>query len=206
MRPSFAVRWLIPRLPAFMALHPDIQPEVVTSTLPPIKPANASTWSSGEVKPIGRPTSSRRCFWTMRIILVAAPSLIQNTAFNSPGDLLKHTLLTGRTRRRDWQDWARHADIAIRRDQPVLKFDHLHLVLQAAVDGLGVALCPTSLLGKDLASGRLISPFPELRLPLTRYYYGVSQDAGRDAQVFIDWMFSRIQQDVVDNDPELSLQ
>ncbi|MBK5415733.1 LysR substrate-binding domain-containing protein [Pseudomonas sp. TH31] len=206
VRPSFAVRWLIPRLPAFMALHPDIQPEVVTSTLPPDQTRERFDVVIRRGEADWATNLQPQVLLDDEIILVAAPSLIQNTAFNSPGDLLKHTLLTGRTRRRDWQDWARHADIAIRRDQPVLKFDHLHLVLQAAVDGLGVALCPTSLLGKDLASGRLISPFPELRLPLTRYYYGVSQDAGRDAQVFIDWMFSRIQQDVVDNDPELSLQ
>src|SRR5471030_13292 len=206
VRPSFAVRWLIPRLPAFMALHPDIQPEVVTSTLSPdhtrerfdvVIRRGETDWANN-IQP--------QVLLDDDIILVATPSLIQNTPLNSPGDLLEHTLLTGRTRSLDWQNWARHAGIAIRRHQPVLKFDHMHLVLQAAVDGLGVALCPTSLLGKDLATGRLICPFPELRLPLTRYYYGVSQDAGRDAQVFIDWMFSRIQQDVADNGPKLPLQ
>ena len=36
-RPSFALRWLIPHLPAFMAAHPGVQPEPVTSTAEPAR-------------------------------------------------------------------------------------------------------------------------------------------------------------------------
>ncbi|MNG27379.1 DNA-binding transcriptional activator GcvA [compost metagenome] len=66
----------------------------------------------------------------------------------------------------------------------------MHLVLQAAVDGLGVALCPVSLLGRDLSNGRLTCPLPSLRLPLARYYYGVSRDAVAETQVFVDWLLT----------------
>ena len=51
-----------------------------------------------------------------------------------------------------------------------LQFDHLHFVLQAAVDGLGVALAPTSLVAHDLASGRLQTALPAMRMALGRYY------------------------------------
>lgn len=195
VRPSFAVRWLIPRLPNFMALYPDIQPEVVTSTLPPDQSRETfdvvirrghSGWSSN-VQP--------QVLLEDDMVLVAAPSLLQTVPLNSAQDLVRHTLLAGRTRATDWKNWAEHAGIAQLRNQPTLQFDHMHLVLQAAVDGLGVALCPASLLGKDLSTGRLICPLPSLRLPLTRYYYGVSQEAAAETQFFIDWMFSHIHQD-----------
>ncbi|WP_081036505.1 transcriptional regulator GcvA [Pseudomonas corrugata] len=197
VRPSFAVRWLIPRLPDFMAQYPDIHPEVVTSTRPPDLSREAfdvvvrrgqSGWSTN-VQP--------HALLEDDLILVAAPSLLQSQSLDSPTDLLQHTLLTGRTRCSDWQDWAKQAGLTQLRTQPTLQFDHMHLVLQAAVDGLGVALCPTSLLGRDLSTGRLTCPFPSLRLPLIRYYYGVSQDAAAETQVFIDWMLSHIHQDAI---------
>lgn len=191
VRPSFAVRWLIPRLPDFMAQHPDIQPEVVTSTLAPDQSREAfdvvvrrgsSGWAAN-VEP--------HVLLEDDMLLVAAPALLQAIPVVAPSDVLRHTLLSGRTRSGDWAAWCKLAGISQPQRQPRLQFDHMHLVLQAAVDGLGVALCPASLLGKDLATGRLYSPLPHLRLPLTRYYYGVSQDAVAETQVFIDWMFSQ---------------
>lgn len=195
VRPSFAVRWLIPRLPDFVALYPDIKPEVVTSTRPP-DPAREtfdviirrghSGWSANM-----QPTA----LLEDDLLLVAAPSLLQSVPLKSSHELARHTLLSCKTRSDDWDDWTEHAGIKLLHHQPTLQFDHMHLVLQAAVDGLGVALCPASLLGRDLSNGRLACPLPSLRLPLSRYYYGVSRDAEAETQVFVDWMFSQIQQD-----------
>jgi LysR family glycine cleavage system transcriptional activator len=63
----------------------------------------------------------------------------------------------------------------------------LHFVLQAAVDGLGIALAPTSLVAHDLASGRLQSSLPALRMTLSRYYYGLAPDAAPEAQHVAAW-------------------
>lgn len=60
-------------------------------------------------------------------------------------------------------------------------------MLQAAVDGLGIALAPTSLVAHDLASGRLQSPLPALRMPLNRYYYGLAPDAAPEAAYVAQW-------------------
>ncbi len=197
VRPSFAVRWLIPRLPNFMALHPEIQPEVVTSTQAPdqsrevfdiIIRRGQADWSANVPAHV---------LLEDEIVMVAAPSLIRSLPLDDVNALSRHTLLAGKTRSSDWQHWAEHFAIAQLPTQATLQFDHMHLVLQAAVDGLGVALCPASLLGKDLSTGRLICPLPDLRLPLMRYYYGVSQEAVPDTQVFIDWMFAQIDRDTI---------
>ncbi|MCM2463380.1 transcriptional regulator GcvA [Pseudomonas sp. CG7] len=190
VRPSFAVRWLIPRLPDFMARHPDIKPEVVTSTRPPdpsretfdvvIRRGDAG-WSA-EVQPT--------LLLEDDLLLVAAPSLLQSVPLENVHDLARHTLLSGRTRSNDWQDWVEHVGIDPLNNPPTLQFDHMHLVLQAAVDGLGVALCPASLLGRDLSNGRLACPLPALRMSLARYYYGVSGSAVAETQVFVDWLLT----------------
>lgn len=75
----------------------------------------------------------------------------------------------------------------------------MHFVLQACVDGLGLALCPASLLAKDLVNGRLVCPLPELRQPLPHYYYALADDAAPEAQLFIDWMKAQIQHEAAHN-------
>ncbi|MCB2252946.1 transcriptional regulator GcvA [Pseudomonas chlororaphis] len=205
VRPSFAVRWLIPRLPQFMALYPQIQPEVVTSTQPP-DPAHEtfdlvirrgrSGWSSA-LQP--------QRLLEDELLVVAAPSLLQETPLSSPKDLPQHTLLISRTRASDWPKWLEHCQLKPLRHPSALHFDHLHFVLQACVDGLGLALCPASLLAKDLASGRLVCPLPALRQPLPRYYYALTDNAAPEALVFIEWMQTQIQQDAVDNPAQLPL-
>ena len=69
-----------------------------------------------------------------------------------------------------------------------LQIDHLHFVLQAAVDGLGFAMAPVSLIAHDLASGRLVSPLPTLRLPLTRHYFGTAPDPSPETQCLVQWL------------------
>lgn len=194
VRPSFAVRWLIPRLPEFMALHPDIKPQVLTRTQPPDPSGETFDVVIRRGHSGWLPAIQPQVLLEDDLLLVAAPSLLQCVPLDSVHDLAWHKLLSGRTRSSDWQTWAKHVGIKRWGTPPTLQFDHMHLVLQAAVDGLGVALCPTSLLGKDLLTGRLVCPLPSLRLPLTRYYYGVSRDAVAETQFFVEWMFSQTQQ------------
>ena len=195
VRPSFAVRWLIPRLPEFMALHPDIKPQVLTRTQPPDPSGETFDVVIRRGHSGWPPAIQPQVLLEDDLLLVAAPSLLQCVPLDSVHDLAWHKLLSGRTRSSDWQTWAKHVGIKRWGTPPTLQFDHMHLVLQAAVDGLGVALCPTSLLGKDLLTGRLVCPLPSLRLPLTRYYYGVSPQAMAETQIFVDWMLSHIRQD-----------
>ncbi|WP_410481053.1 LysR substrate-binding domain-containing protein [Pseudomonas plecoglossicida] len=197
VRPSFAVRWLIPRLPGFMQQHPGIHPEVLTSTLAPNAAREAfdviirrgnSDWSA---------TVQPHPLMEDHLRLVAAPALLQALPITTPADLLAHTLLAGKTRPDDWLQWNRLAGLRKPGRQAVLTFDHMHLVLQAAVDGLGVALCPASLLGTDLASGRLTCPLPALRVPLTRYYFGLRHDATEQTRTFINWLFQQCEEDAL---------
>ncbi|HTR84619.1 MAG TPA: LysR substrate-binding domain-containing protein [Reyranella sp.] len=193
VRPSFTVRWLIPRLPDFVARHPGIEPQLLTSTLPPDRSPESfdiairrslDGWPSAfDVRP----------FLDDDLVIVAAPSLLKKRPVKEPKSLAQHVLLVCSTRKQDWDEWKMHVGLSRLRPARRLQLDHLHIVLQAAVDGLGVALTPVSLLGKDVEAGRLVCPLPNLRKPLEPIYRGVARDAGRETLLFADWLTRQAQ-------------
>ncbi len=187
VRPSFAVRWLIPRLPGFVAQYPGIEPQVATSTRPPDEVADSfdvairrglAGWPAIQINP----------FLEDEALVVGAPSLFAAQPVSEPRSLAAHVLLLAKTRKEDWGDWKRQSGVPRLKPASQLQFDHLHFVLQAAVDVLGFAVAPMSLIAHDLASGRLVCPLPALRLPLSRYYYCIAPDAAPEAQFFAEWL------------------
>ncbi|MFT3800419.1 MAG: LysR substrate-binding domain-containing protein [Burkholderiaceae bacterium] len=190
VRPSLAVRWLIPRLPDFVAQYPGIEPVVITSTA---APARAQEGFDVAIRrgTQGWPSSLQlRPYLEDEALAVGAPALFEGRGrqIASPRDLTAFVLLCSRSRNGDWDDWLRQAGIARLRPAGRLHLDHLHLVLQAAVDGLGVAMAPRSLLAHDLAQRRLVTVLPQHRLALERYYYGLAPDAPPEAQFFVEWL------------------
>lgn len=188
-RPSFALRWLIPHLPRFLALHPGFAPEVTTSVAEPAKLAPGSWdvairreregWPGGVVlRPFLRETA----------VPVAAPSLLAARPLRSAAELAAHTLLHCSTRPDDWAAWLRRAGTDGLSPAAELRFEHLQFTLQAAIDGLGVALGPSALAAADLADGRLLAPLRGPRLPLAPYVLGMPAGAGPGAQAFAAWL------------------
>lgn len=195
VRPSFAMLWLMPRLEDFIAQHPDITPQVITQTQAPDHARDGFDIVIRRGRDDWAPAIEAQALFEDELLLVAAPSLIQRQALEDLASLGRHTLLTAKARREDWHNWALHFGQTQSATQLTRQFDHMHLVLEAAVYGQGIALCPTSLLGTHLSSGRLICPLPELRMPLPRYYYGVAPDVTAQARVFVEWLFARIEKD-----------
>lgn len=190
VRPSFAVRWLIPRLPDFVARHPGIEPEVVTSTAAPSR--SSERFDVAVRRGLqGWPAALRVApFLEDEALAVASPALLESASrpIESPPDLAAFVLLCSRSRKGDWDDWCRHAGTGRLKAAGRLHLDHLHLIFQAAVDGLGVAMAPRSLWGNDLKQNRLVALLPQHGLPLDRYYYGISPDAPEEAHLFVRWL------------------
>jgi LysR family glycine cleavage system transcriptional activator len=101
----------------------------------------------------------------------------------------------------DWDTWLEAAGagpIKARRD---LAFNHSEMVLQAAIDGLGVALGRSVLVADDLAAGRLVKPF-DLELPTQAAYYLVYPDGTQErpkVKAFRDWVTSEVARDAASN-------
>ncbi|MFT3812663.1 MAG: LysR substrate-binding domain-containing protein [Acidovorax sp.] len=191
VRPSFAVRWLIPRLPDFVAQHPGIEPQVVTSTAP-LAQAAADFDIAIRRGAQGWPAALQLRPWLEdEALVVGAPALFEEAQARTPRALAAHVQLCAHSRPHDWGDWLRLAGAPRLKPAGRLHFDHLHLVLQAAVDGLGVAMAPRSLLARDLAQRRLAAPLPQVRLPLERYYYALAEGAPAEAQLFVQWLHAQ---------------
>ena len=115
------------------------------------------------------------------------------TSWHAPEDLAHHTLLHATAYRDDWGLWLTAAglpqSIAARRG---LTFDLGFMAIQAAVEGLGVALGRLHLVEADIAAGRLVAPF-DMELPQDAGYYVVAPETTADTPkiaLFRDWLLA----------------
>ncbi|MBI1260702.1 MAG: transcriptional regulator GcvA [Rhizobiales bacterium] len=189
--PTFAMRWLLPRLSLFQQSHPGIELRLVTSDnaleqLPP------GLWSvairrESESLPRGYLAAA---FLEEREIPVCAASLLAAHPINSTRDLAKHVLLHADTRAGAWARWLDAAGETGVESTEGLRFDHFYLALQAAMDGLGVALGPLPIIADDLASGRLVAPLDGPALPSRAYCWIIPEDMLHDEGVtaFCTWL------------------
>ncbi len=79
-----------------------------------------------------------------------------------PEDLRGHTLLHARLRPEHWRIWLHAAGIEDLDPRAGPVFETRNFVIQAALQGLGVAVIDPALVGEELASGRLVQPFPRI--------------------------------------------
>ena len=192
----FASLWLIPRLARFRERHPDV--DVYISADNRIvdlerEHIDLAVRYCGEA---GAPPGSRRLFGE-RLFPVCSPALASDRArpLKRPEDLKHHVLLhiddeRGRFPWLNWSAWL--AAIGIDRLAPAgsLRFNHFDQVIQAAVDGQGVALGREPLIDRLLRQRKLVAPFPD-RYGTPRAYYIVRSAHGAlrdEAQAFSDWL------------------
>ena len=206
---SFATRWLAPRLHRFVSAHPDLDVRINASTrlIDPSKDELASGDAAA-----GSPvedadivvrfgTGDYPGFRVDKLLSVAvtpmcSPRLLKSgLPLKTPADLKQHVLIHDNVRYDDggplWDAWFEAAGLPKMATSHGLRFSHALLALEAAADGMGVAMGMPVLAGSDLASGRLVAPLP-LSLPLKFGYFIVSgADTAERADViaFRDWLF-----------------
>ncbi len=155
---TFAVKWLIARLPRFHAQHPAIGVQLST-TVAPVDFARdpidmAVQFGSGDW-----PGLCSQLLMRDVIQPVCSPHLLAAHGGRiGLGDLAACRLLHSHYRRDDWPDWLRSVGQPDRPHEGD-EFPSSVLTLHAAAEGLGVAMGQMSLLGEDLRAGRLVTPF-----------------------------------------------
>ena len=172
---TFSLRWLLPRLAQFRSRHPEIEVRLSTST----DPVDALSEPYDLIIRGGPDTFygfTCHSFLTERRLPVCSPALLERLPLADVVDLRSHTLVHTSTLPRVWPDWLAAAGAPGLEAAAALTLDHFYLTLQAALDGLGVAMGPTALVADDLAAGRLVAPFPAVTLP-TRGYHAYLPDA-----------------------------
>jgi DNA-binding transcriptional LysR family regulator len=153
--PTFAIRWLIPRLARFQQLHPDI--DVHTTTAGPTA-ALRPEWTCS--LRLGRdPTSGAvsEPLFSPRMTPVCNPRVAAR--LKTPADLYKVALLDVAPTPDDWPLWLQAAGLDMRRVDKSNVFPFHAFALQAALDGLGVAMGLHPYVVDDVQAGRLVAPF-----------------------------------------------
>ena len=96
----------------------------------------------------------------------------------------------------DWRLWLTAAGLpADYSKQPGVTFDLIFMTVQAAIDGLGVAMGRTSYVQDDIAKGRLVVPF-KIALPVDAGFYLVSPAGRADPpklSAFRQWLLASVQ-------------
>ncbi|GGI30152.1 transcriptional regulator [Bradyrhizobium guangdongense] len=192
---SLAAKWLLPRLTDFQETHPGIDVRITTSTsLVDFQRDNvdaAIRYGRGQWPGV-------RAEWLMadELFPVCSPSLLRSDkSLRTPEDLKDHVLLHTNNSD-DWRLWLTAAGLpaGISR-QPGITFDMTFMTVQAAIDGMGVAMGRTSYVQDDIAKGRLVVPF-KIALPADAGFYLVSPEGRREAPklaAFRQWMVAATQ-------------
>ena len=173
---SLAAKWLLPRLTAFQEAHAGLDVRITTSTaLVDFKGRDvdaAIRWGRGHWPGV-------RAEWLMadEAFPVCSPALLSGKRpLRTPEDLRDHVLLHTSTNGDDWRQWLTAAglpsDVS---KQPGLTFDLILMTVQAAIDGIGVAMGRTSYVQDDISKGRLVVPF-NITLPADAGFYLVSPE------------------------------
>jgi LysR family glycine cleavage system transcriptional activator len=205
MAPSFASKWLIPRLPRFLDEHVGIDMSISASTglIDDLRATGAI--SADDLRRHGVDVAIRfgqgqypGCrvdkLFDVTAVPLCSPALLEGEhPLGEPQDLQYHTLLHDDTvyeGRPGWSSWLEAAGVDDIDASRGLHFNHASLALEAAVDGQGVALSLRPLAEADLAAGRLVVPF-NLALPISSAYYLISlaEDSERpEITAFHEWL------------------
>jgi LysR family glycine cleavage system transcriptional activator len=213
--PSFANKWLMPRLHRFVTKHPDIELNITASsklvdakTMTLLQDMELADVEFGGIDVAIRFGSGQypgfrvEKLFPSTVVPVCSPQLLESEhPLREPSDLIHHTLLHVDPIYRFeyqsyWEIWLEAVGLKGEID-PVrgLHFNHAYMALEAAIDGLGVALTQSILAASDIVAGRLVAPFRQtLSMDFTYYLVYTEETAQRPSLIaFRRWLFDEIE-------------
>lgn len=194
--PTFAIRWLLPRLVEFRRLHPGIKLEVATAW-DDVVDLDREDFDCG-ITGCGEPTVRRPHYiWVElvkeTILPVCTPAYARKMgAPHTAADFARHTLLHPTPDRSDWRLWMEGwggGRFDVSGGQTFETIDH---AIRAAETGLGVAIAELSLLADQIELGQLITPVPiTVSADMSNWFVCRTNLAERPAvRTFRDWLLA----------------
>jgi LysR family glycine cleavage system transcriptional activator len=172
--PTFATRWLIPRLAGFQKQEPEIEVRFATggATLP-----YNDDWTCGIRLGDGHwPGFNAEQLFAADFTPVCSPAMAKR--LKTPDDLRSATLLRVAHAADEWPHWFKSVELSkIRVKGP--EFEYYGQALQAAADGVGVAIGIRPYVDDDLKAGRLVAPFAQ-SVSKGEHWYLIHRDARKD--------------------------
>lgn len=189
--PTFATRWLIPRLPDFYAQHPHITLNLTTRTDPFMftdTPFDAAIHFGNSVWP---GTISCHLFGE-ELTPICSPNLLNRRPLLHPGDVKEFTLLHQSARPDAWRQWLIRAGVDDTDCMKGQRYELFSMLVEAARAGLGIALAPRFFVLNELARGELVVPC-DLSLQNDKGYYLVypeRKQCSPSLMIFEKWLLN----------------
>ena len=193
--PDFAAKWLVHRLGNFAEAHSDIDLRV-SATLHHVDFAREEVDLAVRHGDGNWPGLDTIQLSAEQLFAICSPKLLSGRRLAKPADILKFPLIHLDSRA-DWTKWLRVAGISDDnvRHGPVL--NRASMVIDAAINGQGIALARTTLAAWDLLNGRLVRPFAEA-LRLSKTYWIVCPKAVSNVPkvaTFRNWILAEAEED-----------
>lgn len=188
----FAIKRLIPLLPDFRQRHPDIVIELRTTQafdIPLIQDFDVALWHGDG----NWPDVEATMFWADEIFPVCSPALVEAQGeVKSPQDLSRFTVIRNSSRilGDEWPFWLNAAGCSTLKFKDELCCNNLSTSVQACVEGLGIMLGRSGVIGADLESGQLVELLAS-RFPSPSNYFFVTPGRNPPSPatiLFRDWL------------------
>jgi LysR family glycine cleavage system transcriptional activator len=207
---TFASLWLIPRLAHFRRLNPGIDVRIAAANEILDLERDRVDIAIRYVAPERAPPGSVKLFGE-EVVPMCAPALLKDKArpLREPTDLVHHVLLHDdpensryQAQYLQWDIWLQAMGLPDLQPAGSVRFSHYDQMIQAAVNGEGVALGRLPLMSQQIREGRLVAPFEKARgrgrgTVSTRAYFLLTAPgaAGRpEVQHFMDWLVEEAKQ------------
>ncbi len=188
MLPAFGVRWLAPKLPDFVARHPEVTVNLSTRLKPfdfAIEPFHGAIhfgqkdWSDVAYHELMREY----------VVPVASPKVAGALRGTTVSDVFSLPLLHLDTRPDAWENWARALGEDLKCPAGML-FDQFASMIQAAIHDMGAALLPTYLVENELQDGKLVALWSESKTSIGTYYFVWPKDEPnhQPRDLFVNWL------------------
>jgi len=208
---TFASLWLIPRLAQFRRLHPGVDVRIAANNEILDLERDRIDVAIRYAAPDRAPPGAVQLFGE-EVVPMCAPALLRDPArpLREPADLVHHVLLhddPGTARYSalylQWDVWLQAMGLPELQPAGAVRFSHYDQMIQAAVDGEGVALGRLPLMSKQIKEGRLVTPFEKARgrgrgTVSTRAYFLLTMPgaaARPEVKHFMDWLLAEAKQD-----------
>ncbi|MEY4296153.1 MAG: hypothetical protein RLY82_1841 [Pseudomonadota bacterium] len=188
--PSLASLWLMPRLPSFAKEHPDVSLFLSSSHVHSDFGAGLSdvdirygvpNWPNLVVQPL----------FKEQVMPLVSPDLQKRLKIKEPADVLQAPLIQSAVSVVQWSDWLASVGVAQGPERYTLRFDRAQLSLDAAIQGLGVALESTTMAAPHLEAGRLVPLFDvkqSIRVQAHFVVYPKRHAKRKEVATFLAWL------------------
>ncbi|CAN7468761.1 LysR family transcriptional regulator [Neorhizobium sp. LjRoot104] len=195
--PTFGTRWLMPRIPQFVARHPEITLNFATriGVFDFDRDGIDMAIHIGPMGEKGPDWPGAECTFLMEEMVapVSSPAFLASHSIKKGEDLLRLPLLHMASRPGAWNHWFESLGITGTPSQG-MRFEQFGSVAQACIAGLGVALMPLFLIDSELASGQIVEAFPH-QVTSPSAYYAVAPVTKRDFRpvaAFRAWLLEEV--------------